>query len=227
MNKVIIIDENRLFAEGVKYILMENNKVTDVHLLSIQEATFQVIQNLEPKFVLIDDSISINFIKLIKNIEDLKIIMLTTEPKYDYVQTLLNLGVHGYLLKDISINTLYECIDVVEKGESYIHYKLSNMLLNTYPTKRNSHNETLSESLTDANFSAHHFLTKRECEVLQLLSEGLSNRLIGQELSISEATVKQHISRMFNKLEVNDRLSLVLKAIKHGWVDIDYKLVVN
>ena len=65
-----------------------------------------------------------------------------------------------------------------------------------------------------------HLLTKRECEVLQLLTDGQSNRTIGETLFISEKTVKNHVSSILQKMAVNDRTQAVVTAIKNGWVEV-------
>ena len=65
-----------------------------------------------------------------------------------------------------------------------------------------------------------HLLTKRECEVLQLLTDGQSNRVIGETLYISEKTVKNHVSSILQKMNVNDRTQAVVMAIKNGWVEV-------
>src|SRR5699024_12877840 len=64
-----------------------------------------------------------------------------------------------------------------------------------------------------------HLLTKRECEVLQLLSEGQSNRTVSETLEISEKTVKNHVSNILQKMNVNDRTQAVVTAIRNGWVE--------
>jgi len=65
-----------------------------------------------------------------------------------------------------------------------------------------------------------HILTKRECQVLQLLAEGNSNRSISETLFISEKTVKNHVSNILQKMKVNDRTQAVVTAIRHGWVKV-------
>ena len=66
----------------------------------------------------------------------------------------------------------------------------------------------------------YHLLTKRECEVLQLMAEGKSNRAIGELLFISEKTVKNHVSNVLQKMDVQDRTQAVVEAIKNGWVKL-------
>ena len=66
----------------------------------------------------------------------------------------------------------------------------------------------------------YHLLTRRECEVLQLLAEGKSNRRIGETLFISEKTVKNHVSNILQKMNCEDRTQAVVEAIKRGWVEV-------
>lgn len=78
--------------------------------------------------------------------------------------------------------------------------------------------ETVDQS--KAEIFHNHLLTRRECEVLQLLADGKSNKGIADALSISEKTVKNHVSSILQKLNVNDRTQAVVVAIKNGWVEV-------
>ena len=125
------------------------------------------------------------------------------------------------LLKEMDADTLIEAVKVVADGGSYLHPKVTHNLVNEF------------RRLATSGVSAHpqhevypeirrplHILTRRECEVLQMLADGKSNRGIGESLFISEKTVKNHVSNILQKMNVNDRTQAVVVAIKNGWVEM-------
>src|SRR5699024_2006538 len=124
----------------------------------------------------------------------------------------------GYLLKEMDSNALVEAIRVVSEGGSYLHPKVTHNLVKEY-------RKLAEENENKENFvffsKPLHLLTRRECEVLQLLAEGKSNRDVAESLEISEKTVKNHVSNILQKLNVKDRTQAVVRAIKNGWVKMD------
>ncbi|HSH25288.1 MAG TPA: response regulator transcription factor [Massilibacterium sp.] len=226
MNNIAIIDDHQLFREGIRQILIQDQS-SDVQSFGSQSLSIQDVISIEPNLILLDDAISENPFKLIrlfhKKLPNTKIVMMTIVPEYERVLKALDLGVDGYILKDTDIETLYQCLSIVDNGENYIHHKISNILLEEYRKITSSNTYQAQERNELAYCPPYHLLSKRECEILQLLSEGLSNRAIGHELSISEMTVKNHVSNIMKKINVRDRTGAVLKAIKEGWVRFNYR----
>lgn len=230
MERIVVIDDCQLFAEGMKQILMQD-KNSNVKIFNSKKVTIEDIERFNPDFVLIDDSNSVSLLKFIryvlKELPHTSIIMLTLETDKKRIWELLNLGVNGYLLKDTNIHTLYECLDVVNSGQIYLHYKISNLLLSDQQHADIKCLDLKNSQKNIMNSTTDHLLTKREFEILQLLTEGLSNREISQDLLISEATVKNHVSNIITKFKVSDRLGIVLKALKNGWVHINHNHTKN
>ncbi|WP_062197348.1 response regulator transcription factor [Massilibacterium senegalense] len=221
MDKVVIIDDCQLFAEGLQQIFIQEGKYT-VQLFNSHELSVQNIIKADPTIIIIDDSISTKIGTLIRQLmqklSNTKYVMFTTDPQYSRIKSLLYLGIHGYLVKSISMDTLSECLEVVSNDQIYIHYKISSYLLRAVRTNGQNNHNLQSKAMHRFHFSHESPLTKRECEIVYLLSEGLSNRAISQELLISETTVKSHVSNIIHKLHVENRLGVVIKALKNGWI---------
>ena len=132
---------------------------------------------------------------------ELAIILLTTFEEENNMVAGLRIGVSGYLLKDVSVETLVAAIERVAQGERYIHPRVSEVLAEALEGKR--HTEILVDKLTP-----------RETEVLALITNDLSNKRIAEALGLSEATVKAHISSILSKLNVSDRRGAVAKAVE-------------
>ncbi|WP_240627347.1 LuxR C-terminal-related transcriptional regulator [Thermoflavimicrobium daqui] len=133
-----------------------------------------------------------------------------------YVLETIRSGATGYLLKNIDDKHVMEAIRVLAYGGVYIHPIMMGRLVNEFRrlSRENGKYERVSP------FSWREILTYREMEVLRLMSQGKNNRLISEQLEISEKTVKNHVSKILYKLNVRDRTQAVLFAIKYGWVPL-------
>jgi DNA-binding NarL/FixJ family response regulator len=135
-----------------------------------------------------------------------RILVLTTFDLDEYVYAAIDAGASGFLLKDVQPDDLINAIRVVAAGNSLFAPAATQRLL-----ERFSHTGTRKEpSLGD--------LTERELETLRLLSSGLSNAEIAQQLYVSETTVKSHVSAILRKLSVRDRVQAVIAAYEAGLV---------
>lgn len=222
--KIIIIDDHQLFREGVKRILDFEASFEVVAEGDDGIEAMDLVQKYQPHVVIMDINMpnmdGIEATKgLVERYPDTKVIMLSIHDDENYVQHALKTGARGYLLKEMDADALIEAVRVVADGGSYLHPKVTHNLVKEY--RRLAVEE-------DSGQSAHapeirrplHLLTRRECEVLQLLADGQSNRTIGETLYISEKTVKNHVSNILQKMNVNDRTQAVVMAIKNGWVEV-------
>src|SRR5699024_2083354 len=173
-----------------------------------------IIEQYHPDVVLMDINMpGTNGIEateeLIHNYPDTKIIILSIHEDEMYVTHALQSGAQGYLLKEIDTDSLMEAIRVVYDGGSYLHPKVTHNLVQDY-RKLVEDKESNSNQIQAIEYKKPlHLLTRRECQVLQLLSDGQSNRKISETLVISEKTVKNHVSNILQKMEVNDRTQAV------------------
>lgn len=214
--KVVIIDRYHLFREGVKLIL-ETNSSFDI---IAESDKYDVLEQASSLFnldvLLLDINIFMENMKDVKQLieeHDMKVIVLADKGEESFVTEAIKVGVHGFLFKEMDKNSFIHAIRSVKSGEMYIHPEATRSLIEEY--------QKLLDGDTEEEFKRpRHLYTKRECEILQLLTDGQSNRRISETLGISEKTVKNHVSSLFKKMQVNDRTQAVVKAIRNDWVQL-------
>lgn len=220
---IVLIDDHKLFREGVRRILDFEPMFSVVAEGGDGNVAEQLISQYNPDVVLMDINMpDINGIdataKLVEKFPETNIIILSIHDDESYVTHSLKIGAKGYLLKEMDADSLIEAIKVVSAGGSYIHPKVTHNIVEEY---RKLAAQNGINSLATVEYSRPlHILTKRECQVLQLLAEGNSNRSISDNLFISEKTVKNHVSNILQKMRVNDRTQAVVTAIRNGWVEV-------
>ncbi|AKG03888.1 MULTISPECIES: response regulator [Salimicrobium] len=221
--KILLVDDHKLFREGVRRILEFEEDFEVVGEGDDGTVAIDLITEHQPDVVLMD----INMPKrngiettaeVTERFPELKVIILSIHDDENYVTHALKTGAQGYLLKEMDSESLIEAIRVVSGGGSYLHPKITHNLVKEY--------RRLSDGTSDFAYKAVeyrkplHLLTRRECEVLQLLADGNSNKGVAESLYISEKTVKNHVSNILTKMNVNDRTQAVVTAIKNGWVEV-------
>ncbi|WP_082233348.1 response regulator [Halobacillus massiliensis] len=223
MTRIVLIDDHKLFREGVKRILDFEASFEVVAEGDDGSQALDLIDKHNPDIVLMDINMpSMNGVEataeLTKRYPSLKIIILSIHDDENYVTHALKTGAQGYLLKEMDSDALIEAIKVVSNGGSYLHPKVTHNLVAEY--RRLSDTASNEAFRTIEYRKPLHLLTRRECEVLQLLADGQSNRGVAEALFISEKTVKNHVSNILQKMNVNDRTQAVVTAIKNGWVEV-------
>ena len=228
--KLILIDDHKLFREGVKRILeMEDQFEIVAEGDDGNEAT-QLVAQSRPDVVLMDINMpGVNGVeatrKLVDRFPDVKVLILSIHDDEAYVTHVLKTGASGYLLKEMDADALIEAVKVVGAGGAYIHPKVTHNLIKEY-RRLASHGGGSPSTGHELGYKEIeyrkplHILTRRECDVLQLMTDGYSNRMVGEELYISEKTVKNHVSNILQKMNVNDRTQAVVESIKKGWVKV-------
>ncbi|GIP40977.1 transcriptional regulatory protein DegU [Paenibacillus sp. J31TS4] len=230
--KLLLADDHQLFREGVKRII---NMESDLEVIGECGDGIQVIElcnELQPDIVLMDINMPVeNGVvatqKLKEIFPSIKVIILSIHDDESYVFETLRKGASGYLLKDMEAESLINAIRSVVSGHAYIHPKVTGKLINqlrkmTYldETGVALDNGHVKEAGVKYIHSPNSPLTRREAEVLRLMAEGKSNKAIGEFLFISEKTVKNHVSSILQKMEVDDRTQAVIISIKNGWVTL-------
>ncbi len=225
--RIAIIDDHRLFREGVKRILDMEDQFSVVAEGDDGSEAENIVRDHNPDVVLMDINMpNINGVeatrRLVEKSPDTKVIILSIHDDETYVSHAVQTGASGYLLKEMDADSLIEAVRVVADGGAYLHPKITYNLLNEFRRLSTSNKTQQSKAgFVEVEYRKPlHILTRRECEVLQLLADGRSNRTIGEELYISEKTVKNHVSNILQKMNVNDRTQAVVEAIKNGWVKV-------
>lgn len=226
--RIVIIDDHQLFREGVKRILAMEKEFEIVAEGSDGNEAIRLAEEHDPDVILMDINMpDVNGVEatrqLIERFPEVKVLILSIHDDETYVTHVLKTGASGYLLKEMNADSLIEAVKVVAQGGAYIHPKVTHNLINEYRRLANE-DEVADESVGFKEVEYRkplHILTRRECEVLQLMTNGFSNRMIGEALFISEKTVKNHVSNILQKMNVNDRTQAVVESIKNGWVRVN------
>ncbi len=209
-NSILIVDNQILFAEGLKSLLVTSGNYTVKGIASSGLECLGLIDKNKPDILIINCNISevsgIDILKIIKEHNmGIKVIFLSAEFQVNKVIQALDYGVDGYLLKDTTFNQLLVAIETVLDGAQFIQSSVLNAV-NAYLAQNDNCKKTS--------------LTKRETEILRMIAAGYLNKEIGSELNISERTVKNHVSSLFKKIGVSDRTQAAVYAIKNNMVKI-------
>jgi len=209
--RVILVDDQILFAESLKNILeMRTEDIRVVGLAYNGQQAIELVKRKRVDVVLMDvrmpvlDGVEATR-RILLDHPETRVIMLTTFDDDEYVHEALQYGAVGYLLKTIPPAELITSIRAVKHGTIQISPSVAKKLLDSFqPNPENRGPEWLKG------------LSAREREVLKLLSKGLSNRQIAERLFIAEQTVKNHLSVIYSKMDVHHRTEAILKAKEHG-----------
>lgn len=206
--EIIIADDHMMIREGLKQLLELDGTMKVIAEANDGEECLNLLnKRIHPDILLLDINMpkknGIEVLEYIKqNKIPVKVLILTVHNEVEYLLKAVDIGIDGYLLKDSSYDELKEAIDVVISGNTYIQPSLLPVL-----------NESMEDYALDKE--KIEWLTKRELDVLQLISKGCSNKKISDELKISERTVKNHISHIFRKIDVEDRTQAAVFAIRN------------
>lgn len=226
--KIVIADDHKLFREGIKRIINLEEDLEVIAEFSDGNGILQSFKDLNPDVILMDINMpNMNGVEATKKVKELYpeavIMILSIHDDEGYVLETLRSGASGYLLKDMEAETLVDAIRAVAEGNAYIHPDVTGKVIDEYrrlSMKEQSGGWRNEPVFIDKALDWRSILTKREIEVLQLMADGNSNRAIGEKLFISEKTVKNHVSSILQKMDVQDRTQAVITAIKNGWVHL-------
>ena len=208
--RVLIIDDHTLFRDGLQGLL-ERHNIDVVGSLGDGHEGIRKAQELKPDIVLLDmrmPNISgLEVLKqLIQNKFESPIAMLTTSnDERDLVEALRN-GAKGYLLKDMEPDDVVAALREIVKGETVVAPNLTQILARVVK----------GEPILESEPSPIDDLTPREAEILGLLAEGQSNKVIARNLGISDGTVKLHVKAILRKLNIHSRVEAAVIAVEHG-----------
>lgn len=198
---IFLADDHNIVREGLK-LLFDDSQYKIIGEAKDGEEAFYKIKELNPTVSLIDLRMpKMDGIELVKALRKLdiktKIIILTVNTDEQFLVEVLKAGANGYVLKTVNKNNLFEILDKVLNGETYIDPGLASSALTAF----------IEEDSTEK-------LTNREIEILKMVANGYTNKLISQEFFISQDTVKEHVSNIIKKLGSKNRAEAVAVAIR-------------
>jgi DNA-binding NarL/FixJ family response regulator len=205
--QVALVDDHQLFRSGINFIINDTDDIEISFEASNGQEFLDNLNYIQPDVVLMDINMPVvdgveATKKAIEKYPDLKVLVLSMFGEVDYYNTMIDLGVKGFILKDIDNEELIDAIRKVNNGGSYFSQELLLQLIKNKPT---------GDQID---------LTRREKEVLELICLGLSNQEISDKLFISQRTVERHRSSLLFKTESKNSVSLVVYSIKNGLVKI-------
>ncbi|TMF66854.1 MAG: response regulator transcription factor [Chloroflexi bacterium] len=210
--RVVIADDQTLFRSGLARLLDMDERVTVVGQATDGLEAVKIALALKPDVVLMDVKMpNLDGIEAARRIitenPKIKVLMLTTFEADNHVIQALKAGASGYVLKDSQAGAIVSSLLAVVAGERVMASAVANRVL-----------EMLTGTTTPKEF--YDGLTAREVEILKMLATGMANKQIAFKLKISDKTVRNHVSNMYEKLNIFDRSQAVLYAVRKGLVEI-------
>lgn len=209
--RVVIADDHAVVRQGLKTFLELQDDIEVVGDVADGEAAVAAVEREAPDVVLMDLVMpGVDGVEAIRRIREgrpqARVLVLSSFLDDERLFPAVRAGAAGYLLKDVEPRELVKAIRTVHGGEALLHPAVAARLMDEFAAG------PAPEPSTDG-------LTEREREVLALIARGLPNKLIARDLSISEKTVKAHVSSILGKLGVSDRTQAALFAVRSGLVE--------
>jgi DNA-binding NarL/FixJ family response regulator len=211
---VLIVDDHTLFREGLQAIFLAVEDIEVVGVAASGRAAIELAHQLEPDVILMDIQMAdINGVEACQQIlaaqPDTGIIMLTMLEDSDSLFAAVCAGARGYVLKGADKAEVLKTIRAVAHGDVLFGSTIARRIAGLFRSLGNA-------QIRDREPPPFPELTERESEILQFIAQGLNNRDIAIRLEIAAKTVSNHISNIFNKLQVADRAQAIVKARKAG-----------
>lgn len=203
--RILIVDDHPVVRAGLASMLGTQAELALIGSASSGQEALQIIEERKPDVLLLDLRMpgmsGVETLHALKAKEkNIRVIILTNYETDEDIYRAVQAGAQGYLLKDTSLREMLEAIRAVHAGRRYIPQHIASRL---------------AERMVRTD------LTARELEILKLLSKGLTNKQIGQALGISANTVRNHVLKIIEKLEVSDRTEAATTAIQRGLITSD------
>jgi DNA-binding NarL/FixJ family response regulator len=212
--RILLVDDQALFRRALATLIAEQ---PDFEVVGEAENGLQAVElahAMSPDLVVMDVEMPVmTGVEATRRIRDelpgVRVVILSVSEADDHVFDAIRFGAHGYLLKDLRPEQLYDLIRAVMRNETALSPAIAGRLLREF----REHSERRSVATVEP---AGPELTQREVQILQLVAEGLSNKEIGVRLSITEGTVKNHVHNALEKLQLENRIQAAAYVVRHG-----------
>jgi DNA-binding NarL/FixJ family response regulator len=204
--RLLLVDDHGIVREGLRALLDDDEEFVIVGEASNGDEACEAVRRVSPDIVLMDLKMpgmaASDAIRVIRaTAPDVKVIALTSYAEEGQVREIVAAGAQGYILKDVTKADFVTALQTVAGGQTWLH-----------PLAQRS----LIEQLRNRQADPLALLTQRERSVLDLIARGMSNRQIGDQLHLTEGTVKGYVSTILAKLKLEDRTQAALFAVQRG-----------
>lgn len=214
MIKVLIVDDHEIVRHGLSLLFQAANGFELVGEAQDGLEAIEMAEKTQPHIVLMDIKMPVKdgleaSREIKKRLPQTKIIVFTALDDEKEVYKAIEIGVEGYVIKNVSSEELLDIIKRVAKGQLFLHPEIANKLISP------------PLAYSEPEVTCYSPLTPREELVLRLMAQGYKNKEIAAKLFLSEETVKTHVSNILNKLNQTDRLQAVIYALKNQLVTLE------
>ena len=215
MIRVLLVDDHALFRQGMRSLLESEPDIRVIGEAANGREAIRFAAETRPDVILMDIQMpELDGVKACQGILEIdpsaKVIMITMYRQDSYVFEAVKAGARGYVLKDADASIVFDALRKVAEGEALLDADLAQNVLDDFRHKR----EILPQG-------KHTDLNERETTILRLLAQGCSNQEIALRLDVSEKTVRNRLSEIFAKLQLNNRTQAALYAIREGIAHLD------
>ena len=208
---IMIVDDHVVIRSGLRMLIEHDKRMQVVAQAGNKNEALERAASSRPDVIILDlvlgDEDGLSFLpELCEASRESRVLVLTGVQNPDAHRRAIRRGAMGIVLKEHAADQLLKAIMKVSEGEVWIERSMMGSMIQEFN----------KPALVDPEVTKIESLTDREREVIALIGEGLKNKQVGERLFISETTVTHHLSSVFSKLEVSDRLELIIYAFRHG-----------
>lgn len=209
--RVVLADDHAVVRKGIREFLEQGGDIAVVAEAADGAQAVALVAEHRPDVAVLDIQMpGVSGIEATRRIKaehpEVRVLILTAYDDDPYIMALLQAGAHGYMLKTADSAQFVQAVRAVARGEPALDAAVTQKVM---------------RQLSGASQSRVEALTEREVRVLRLAAKGLTNKAIGQSLSISDRTVQGHLANIYGKLGVGSRTEAVTEALKQGWIVIE------
>lgn len=217
MIRTFLVDDHQIVKHGIKYLLQTDPKYLVVGEAVNAEELLSQVNDLKVDLVISDITLEgmdgVELTRKLKKISKgaIKVLILSMHADNHHIKRCFEAGANGYLLKDFDKIELFAAIDKVMKNEIYTSKTVSAILATNYINQEFSKNNQAIAKVE---------ITKREKEIIELISAGYSNKEIAEKINVSISTVDVHRYNILKKLNVKNTAEMIMKALKTKIIDV-------